>query len=159
VQDTLKRMVAQAARTISPLAALLLDLDHFKQVNDIHGHDRGDEVLAAVGVALRNVVRDSDFVGRYGGEEFLVLLPATDVDGAVQLAEALRHAIAGITLPSFDHPITASVGIALLPQDGGDAVTLFRSADRALYAAKRNGRNRLELASSVELPEEPAQAA
>ena len=78
VQDTLKRMVAQATRTMSPLAALLLDLDHFKQVNDLHGHDRGDEVLAAVGVALRNVVRDSDFVGRYGGEEFLVLLPATD---------------------------------------------------------------------------------
>jgi diguanylate cyclase (GGDEF)-like protein len=161
VQDTLKRMVAQAARTISPLAALLLDLDHFKQVNDLHGHDRGDEVLAAVGVALRNVVRDSDFVGRYGGEEFLVLLPATDVDGAVQLGEALRHAIAGITLAGFDHPITASVGVALLPQDGGDAVTLFRSADRALYAAKRNGRNRLELASSVgaELPVMPAQAA
>jgi diguanylate cyclase (GGDEF)-like protein len=161
VQDTLKRMVAQAARTISPLAALLLDLDHFKQVNDLHGHDRGDEVLAAVGVALRNVVRDSDFVGRYGGEEFLVLLPATDVDGAVQLGEALRHAIAGITLAGFDHPITASVGVALLPQDGGDAVTLFRSADRALYAAKRNGRNRLELASCVgaELPVMPAQAA
>jgi diguanylate cyclase (GGDEF)-like protein len=161
VQDTLKRMVAQASRTLSPLAALLLDLDHFKHVNDVYGHDRGDEVLAAVGVALRNIVRDSDFVGRYGGEEFLVLLPATDVDGAVQLAEALRHAIAAIVLPGFDHPITASVGVALLPQDGGDAVTLFRSADRALYAAKRNGRNRLELASSVsaELPEEPALAA
>jgi len=148
VQDTLKRMVAQATRTISPLAALLLDLDHFKQVNDLYGHDRGDEVLAAVGVALRNIVRDSDFVGRYGGEEFLVLLPATDQEGAVQLGQAIRHAIAAITLPNFEHPITASVGVALLPQDGGDSVTLFRSADRALYAAKRNGRDRLETASA-----------
>jgi diguanylate cyclase (GGDEF)-like protein len=158
VQDTLKRMVAQASRTLSPLAALLLDLDHFKQVNDVYGHDRGDEVLAAVGVALRNVVRESDFVGRYGGEEFLVLLPATDLEGAVQLGKAIRLAISSISLTGIEHAITASVGVALLPQDGGDAVTLFRSADRALYAAKRNGRDRIELASSAsaQLPVEPA---
>ncbi|MEO9173913.1 MAG: GGDEF domain-containing protein, partial [Gaiellales bacterium] len=151
VQDTLKRMVAQSARTMSPLAALLIDLDHFKQINDLHGHDRGDEVLAAVGVALKNVVRDSDFVGRYGGEEFLVLLPATDQEGGIQLGEAIRRAIAAISLPNFEQRITASVGVAVLPQDGGDSVTLFRSADRALYAAKRNGRDRLETASSAPL--------
>ena len=149
VQDTLKRMVAQATRTMSPLAALLLDLDHFKQVNDLHGHDRGDEVLAAVGVALRNVVRDSDFVGRYGGEEFLVLLPATDQEGAILLGEAIRRSVAAITVPGLDQRITASVGVALLPQDGGDSVTLFRSADRALYSAKRNGRDRLETAGAA----------
>jgi diguanylate cyclase (GGDEF)-like protein len=149
VQDTLKRMVAQATRTMSPLAALLLDLDHFKQVNDVHGHDRGDEVLAAVGVALRNVVRDSDFVGRYGGEEFLVLLPATDQEGAVLLGEAIRRSIGAITVPGLEQRVTASVGVALLPQDGGDSVTLFRSADRALYSAKRNGRDRLETAGAI----------
>ena len=148
VQDTLKRMVAQATRTMSPLAALLLDLDHFKQVNDVHGHDRGDEVLAAVGVALRNVVRESDFVGRYGGEEFLVLLPATDQEGAILLGEAIRRSIGAITVPGLEQHVTASVGVALLPQDGGDAVTLFRSADRALYSAKRNGRDRLETAGA-----------
>jgi diguanylate cyclase (GGDEF)-like protein len=147
VQDTLKRMVAQAARTLTPLAALLLDLDHFKQVNDVHGHDRGDEVLAAVGVALRNVVRESDFVGRYGGEEFLVLLPSTDQTGALQLGEAVRAAIAAISLPNLDRPITASIGVAVLPEHGGDSITLFRSADRALYSAKRNGRDRIEVAS------------
>jgi diguanylate cyclase (GGDEF)-like protein len=150
VQDTLKRMVAQSLRTQTSLAALLLDLDHFKQINDVHGHDRGDEVLAAVGVALRTAVRESDFVGRYGGEEFLVLLPATDQAGAVVLGEALRAAIGAISVPSVDRAITASAGVAVLPQDGGDAVTLFRSADRALYAAKRNGRNRLENASAVD---------
>jgi diguanylate cyclase (GGDEF)-like protein len=144
VQDTLKRMVAQASRTISPLAALLIDLDHFKEINDIYGHDRGDEVLAAVGVAFKNIVRDSDFIGRYGGEEFLLLLPATNREGAIQVAEAVRHAIAAITLPGIDRPITASVGVAVLPDDAGDSVTLFRSADRALYAAKQNGRNRVE---------------
>ena len=149
VQDTMKRMVAQASRTISPLAALLVDLDHFKQVNDKHGHDRGDEVLAAVGVAFKNIVRDSDFVGRYGGEEFLMLLPSTDRTGALQVAEATRLAISAISLPNFDHPITASVGVAILPDDAGDAVTLFRSADRALYAAKQNGRNRVETAAGA----------
>ncbi len=143
VQDTLKRMVAQASRTVTPLAAVLLDLDHFKEVNDVYGHDRGDEVLAAAGVALRNVVRDSDFVGRYGGEEFLILLPSTDTAGAVQVAQAVRTAIATVRVPGLDRPITASCGVAILPDDAGDAVTLFRAADRALYAAKDAGRDRV----------------
>jgi diguanylate cyclase (GGDEF)-like protein len=143
VQDTLKLMVAQASRTVSPLAALLVDLDHFKKINDVYGHDRGDEVLAAAGVALRTVARESDFVGRYGGEEFLLLLPSTDKQGATQVAEAVRRAIGAVHTPNTDQ-ITASVGVAVLPDDGGDGVTLFRSADRALYSAKRNGRNRVE---------------
>jgi diguanylate cyclase (GGDEF)-like protein len=146
VQDTLKRMVAQASRTISPLAAVLVDLDHFKQVNDVYGHDRGDELLAAVGVAFRNVMRASDFVGRYGGEEFLILLPSADREGAVKVAEAVRAAIAAIRIPGIDKPITASAGVAVLPDDGGDSVTLFRAADRALYAAKHAGRNRVHTA-------------
>ncbi|HEX3737696.1 MAG TPA: GGDEF domain-containing protein [Solirubrobacterales bacterium] len=147
IQDTLKRMVAQASRTISPLAALLVDLDHFKQINDVCGHDRGDEVLAAVGVALRSVLRDSDFAGRYGGEEFLMLLPDTDSVGAVRVAEAVRAAVGAISLPGIDRPITASVGVAVLPDHAGEATTLFRMADRALYAAKNAGRDRVESAT------------
>ena len=147
VQDTLKRMVAQASRTITPLTAVLLDLDHFKQINDLYGHDSGDEVLAAVGVAMRLAMRESDFVGRYGGEEFLMLLPSTDTDGAIQVTEAVRAAIAGIRVPTVDRPITASAGVATLPRDAGDSVTLFRAADRALYAAKNAGRNRLHTAT------------
>jgi diguanylate cyclase (GGDEF)-like protein len=143
VQDTLKRMVAQASRTITLLSAVLVDLDHFKQVNDVHGHDRGDEVLAAVGVAFRNVIREADFVGRYGGEEFLILLPGADKPGAVQVAEAVRAAIAAIRVAGIDRPITASCGVAVLPEDAGDAVTLFRATDRALYVAKSEGRNRV----------------
>jgi diguanylate cyclase (GGDEF)-like protein len=143
VQDTLKRMVAQSARTVSPLAALLLDLDHFKNINDTLGHDVGDEALAAVGVALRNVVRDSDFVGRYGGEEFLVLLPDTTKDSALEVAESVRQAVARLHTPKLDR-ITASIGVAVLPDDAGDASALLRSADRALYSAKKNGRDRVE---------------
>jgi diguanylate cyclase (GGDEF)-like protein len=150
VQDTLKRMVAQASRTITPLSAVLVDLDHFKQVNDVYGHDRGDEVLAAVGVAFRNVVREADFVGRYGGEEFLILLPGADKPGAVQVAEAVRAAIAAIRVAGIDRPITASCGVAVLPNDAGDAVTLFRATDRALYVAKSEGRNRVHTAATGE---------
>jgi diguanylate cyclase (GGDEF)-like protein len=146
VQDTLKRMVAQASRTITPLTAVLLDLDHFKQINDLYGHDSGDEVLAAVGVAMRNAMRDSDFVGRYGGEEFLMLLPSTDTEGAIQVAEAVRAAIGAIRVPTVDRQVTASAGVATLPRDAGDSVTLFRAADRALYAAKNAGRNRVHTA-------------
>jgi diguanylate cyclase (GGDEF)-like protein len=145
VQDTLKRMVAQASRTITPLTAVLVDLDHFKEINDVYGHDRGDEVLATVGVAMRNAMRDSDFVGRYGGEEFLLLLPATDTEGAVQVAEAVRGAISAIHVSAVRQRITASAGVATLPRDAGDSVTLFRAADRALYAAKNAGRDRVHV--------------
>ncbi len=160
VQDTLKRMVAQASRTITPLTAILVDLDHFKEINDLYGHDRGDELLAAVGVALRNAVRDSDFVGRYGGEEFLILLPSTDTDGALQVAEAARVAISAIRVVTIDRRVTASAGVATLPQDAGDSVTLFRAADRALYAAKNAGRNRVHTTSGqppvIHTPPAPA---
>jgi diguanylate cyclase (GGDEF)-like protein len=157
VQDTLKRMVAQASRTITPLAAVLVDLDHFKQINDLYGHDRGDEVLAAVGIAFRNAVRESDFVGRYGGEEFLILLPSTGKEGAAQVAEAVRTAIAAIRITGIDRPITASCGVAALPEDAGDAVTLFRAADRALYGAKHAGRDRVHIADATSV--EPADVA
>ncbi len=143
VQDTLKLMVAQASRTITSLSAILLDLDHFKEINDLFGHDRGDEVLAAVGEALRTAVRESDFVGRYGGEEFLVLLPSTEGEDAVQVAEAARVAISAIHVTGIDRRITASAGVATLPLDAGDPVSLFRAADRALYAAKASGRDQV----------------
>ncbi len=158
VQDTLKRMVAQSSRTVTPLAALLVDLDHFKHVNDVHGHDRGDEVLAAVGIALSNVLRESDFAGRYGGEEFLLLLPDTDREGALRVADAVLTTIAALAITGLESGITASIGVAVVPEDAGDSVTLFRAADRALYAAKNNGRNRIEVASGSADPSAPALA-
>jgi len=145
VQDTIKRMVALAGRNLSPLSAALLDLDHFKRINDAYGHSRGDEVLAAVATVLRSSLRESDFVGRYGGEEFLLLLPDTGRDQAVVVAEKLRAAAAGLGLSEINQPVTASFGIAAIPDDAADGDTLIRAADRALYAAKGNGRNRVEL--------------
>lgn len=147
VQDTMNRLVAQASRMVWPLSAVLLDLDHFKRINDTLGHSRGDEVLAAVGVALHSTVRDSDFVGRYGGEEFVMLLPNTDRDGAAVIAERVRKTVAEIDVLD-DQRVTVSLGVAMFPEDAPDASRLFRSADRALYRAKANGRNRVEFFSS-----------
>jgi diguanylate cyclase (GGDEF)-like protein len=148
VQDTLRRMVAQASRTVLPLSAAMLDLDHFKHVNDAHGHSRGDEVLAAVATTLRSSLRESDFVGRYGGEEFLILLPDTGKQQARTVAEKVRAAVEAIVLSNLELRVTASLGVATLPDDCGDADSLVRAADRALYAAKGRGRNRVELFES-----------
>jgi len=123
VADTLKRMVAQADRSGESLAVLMLDLDHFKQINDHPGHGTGDEVLAAVGAALRTCVRDSDFAGRYGGEEFIVLLSCTDRDGAVVVAEEIRGTLAGIAIAALDQPVTVSIGVGLVPEHGADPET------------------------------------
>ena len=152
LRDTLKRMVAHAGRTVSPLSLVLFDLDHFKRVNDAWGHDRGDDALAAVGEILTSTVRASDYAGRYGGEEFLVLLPDTDREGAITLAEKLRQAVAETPVLGSDLPLTASFGVASLPADGGDADALVRLADRALHAAKRGGRNRVEAAGLAVAP-------
>jgi diguanylate cyclase (GGDEF)-like protein len=146
VGDTLKRMLAQASRTFTPLSLLLLDLDHFKDINDRYGHPAGDQALANVGAALRSVLRDSDFAGRNGGEEFAVLLPDTDTSGATLTADKIRAAIAEISLPGLDLAITASVGIATYPDHATGPDRLESLADSALYLAKRTGRDRIEVA-------------
>jgi diguanylate cyclase (GGDEF)-like protein len=148
VTEALKRTFAQAAMTKSPLALLLLDLDHFKLVNDQHGHGAGDQVLAGVGAALRGVLRVRDFAGRYGGEEFAVLLPDTDIAAALVIAERVRAAIAEVTLPGTEVAVTVSVGVAGFPEHANTLERLERLADAALYVAKRKGRNRVELASA-----------
>jgi diguanylate cyclase (GGDEF)-like protein len=147
VHETLKRMVAQAGRTVEPLALVLFDLDRFKQINDTFGHSRGDDVLAAVGDAAAHAVRTSDFVGRLGGEEFAVMLPGTDREGARKVAENLREAIAALAVTGIERQITASFGVAVLPEDAPEAQAILRAADRALYQAKANGRDRVELAA------------
>lgn len=152
--DNLKRMVAHAGRNLSPVSALMLDLDHFKQVNDRFGHGAGDDALAATGSALRSIPRASDFAGRCGGEEFLILLPDTAHEGALALAEKLRQAIEEIEIPAIDSQVTASIGVASYPLDALDGDALLRKADRALYAAKAAGRNRVELA----MPADPVAA-
>jgi diguanylate cyclase (GGDEF)-like protein len=150
LQDSVKRLVAQAQRTGEPLGAAAFDLDHFKDINDCHGHEAGDDVLAAVGETLTASLRGSeDFGGRAGGEEFLALLPNTDRAGALAYAERLRGVIAALTIPAIDRKVTASLGVAVMPEDAITDKDLLRRADRALYTAKRNGRNRVESAQQA----------
>ena len=146
VTDALKRMYGQAATTGAPLSLLLLDLDHFKQINDVRGHALGDQVLAKVGAVLRSVLRTGDFAGRNGGEEFAIVLPDTEIIMAVQIAERVRTAVAEISLPGTDVTVTTSIGIAGYPDHATTPERLERLADAALYVAKRQGRNRTEVA-------------
>jgi diguanylate cyclase (GGDEF)-like protein len=141
--DTLKRMVALAGRNVSPLSAILLDLDHFKTINDRYGHESGDRVLALIGRIISSTIRASDFASRFGGEEFLILLPDTDRDGAIVVAEKVRIEISRAEVPGIGGPITASMGVAVLPGDAAESDELLRKADRALYTAKESGRNRV----------------
>jgi diguanylate cyclase (GGDEF)-like protein len=134
--------VARSQRYNRPLACIMLDVDHFKKVNDVHGHQAGDEILSEFGSAFARSLRDSDTAYRYGGEEFCVLLRETDAHAAAVVAERLRLEIAnrfaGIRGSAM---VTASLGVAAIPSDAIDAKTLVAAADRALYAAKAAGRN------------------
>ncbi len=152
VQEALIRMVAQSQRAHSPLSAIVIDLDHFKALNDRHGHQAGDEVLEVFGATLRRGVRASDFAGRWGGEEFVVLLHDTGLEGAVQAAETMRASFEGLQVPGVNAHVTASLGVATLPDHAADGPELIRAADRALYAAKTAGRNRVAAAVPAEEP-------
>jgi diguanylate cyclase (GGDEF)-like protein len=159
IDDHLKRLLAQAGRSLTPMSAILLDLDHFKEINDTYGHERGDEVLAAVGALMRTELRGADFAGRNGGEEFIVMLPDTDRAGALRVAEHLRKAMHSVSLPGATRSVTASFGVASFPEDALEGATLMRLADRALYAAKQSGRDRVEATSSASLaPRDGAEA-
>ena len=114
-EETLKLMLANADRSVTPLAVALFDLDHFKKVNDVYGHEKGDQLLAAVSDVATSTTRASDFVARYGGEEFLVLLPNTDLAGAVLACDKLREAIAQLRVLGAGHSPSASFGVAVFP--------------------------------------------
>ncbi|MBT9332136.1 GGDEF domain-containing protein [Paracidobacterium acidisoli] len=149
----------RAIRVRTSLALLMIDLDHFKQYNDMYGHHAGDQCLRTIaGVLSRHLRRPQDFVARFGGEEFAILLPHTDLDGARHLAETIRIAVLEAAV---DHDgsswgcVTVSVGCAaILPAHGDDRFRLLQTADAALYLAKKAGRNCIEISEPVD---EPAQ--
>jgi diguanylate cyclase (GGDEF)-like protein len=146
LSEFLPRELSRSGRSSTPVAVMLIDLDHFKRVNDSFGHEAGDIVLTAVGKLLKGKVRGSDIACRYGGEEFALILPETDTDSAARRAEDIRLAIAALRLSHAGKPlgrITASFGIALFPDHAPDTDGLLRAADVALYAAKGAGRNRV----------------
>jgi diguanylate cyclase (GGDEF)-like protein len=142
LDERLASEVLTAQRYHRPLTVLLVDVDHFKQVNDTHGHPMGDAVLAAVGRALAAEVRSCDVAGRYGGEEFLVIAPETTPGGGAALGERLRCRVAGIAAERPDlPPVTISVGVAGSWGSPPRLDQLVWHADQGLYAAKRQGRN------------------
>jgi diguanylate cyclase (GGDEF)-like protein len=149
----LEREIERSRRFQSPLGLVMVDLDDFKQVNDRHGHQQGDEVLASVAAVLRDFSRDIDAPARYGGEELAVVLPQTDSEGAALLAERMREAVERLRVPQVGGRgslrVTASFGVAAVPESAMDQEELVAAADAALYRAKRGGKNRVERAEPV----------
>ena len=147
MQQTLKREVDIARRTLQPLSVLMVDIDHFKRINDTHGHLIGDQALKAVASALKESLRNVDMVFRFGGEEFMVLLSNTNREAASMVGERLRMVVLGIQYLVENRAIELSVSLGcatLLP--GESMESLLRRADNALYVSKRDGRNRLSMA-------------
>lgn len=146
LEENLLRELHRCQRRGLPLSLLMIDVDHFKQFNDQHGHAAGDAVLAHVGRTLQSLIRNEDIACRYGGEEFTVVLPEADTRVAMDRAETIRNAIASTTILHLRKtlgPVTASVGIATFPSDGATPEVLFELADASLYRAKAEGRNRV----------------
>jgi diguanylate cyclase (GGDEF)-like protein/putative nucleotidyltransferase with HDIG domain len=151
-QEQLKTLFEHARRYKHPLSLVMLDIDHFKSINDTHGHAKGDEVLREISKRLHACVRASDVVARYGGEEFCLLLPNTELDGAKTVAEHVRLTIADTPVATLR--VTSSFGVSAMTLLGEDAVdaTLVNQADEALYLSKHNGRNRVSDFSQVTTP-------
>lgn len=155
LQDLLPRYAAQSRRYRQPLAFLMLDIDHFKKVNDQHGHLAGDEVLREVARRIRSRMRQSDILIRFGGEEFLAVLPSTDLEGARIVAEGMRQSMESeaVEFGGKAIPVTISAGVHVgIPSDTPKVLdAMMDASDKALYAAKNTGRNRVML--STDLPQ------
>ncbi|MES2698516.1 MAG: sensor domain-containing diguanylate cyclase, partial [Pseudomonadota bacterium] len=146
MEDALERYISLSERDGNPLAVLMIDLDHFKKLNDTHGHAKGDAVLREVAGQLVGSLRPADVVARYGGEELMVILPNCGLDDAVLKAEMLRARIEGLSA-IHGTPISASLGVAAIPETATSAGEVVALADGALYVAKQAGRNRVVAAA------------
>ena len=142
VLDLLHREIERASRFHASVGVLMLDLDHFKKINDTYGHLTGDAVLKEIAQRISQVVRSYDFVGRYGGEEFLVLLPGCDKDQAEQSGERIRLAVNASPVLAAGSEVSATVSIGATATEGGGETEVLAIADTALYQAKSTGRNR-----------------
>ena len=147
--ETIEKEFRRAKRTPAPLSLIMIDIDYFKAYNDLYGHQKGDQCLIQVALALTEVLqRPSDLVARYGGEEFAIILPDTNADGALKIGEALRTTVEILGIEhGYSHTakhVTISVGVATrLPEQDTEIATLIGAADRSLYEAKNSGRNRV----------------
>ena len=158
-QECMDKEISQAMRYQRPLALIMMDLDHFKRINDDHGHPAGDAVLETISATIQQTVRRSDTVCRYGGEEFSIVLPETTLKGAVILAERLRKIVDQLVIPVNQVDIHTTVSVGLTTWEPGSATTnkdaIIDAADRALYKSKNNGRNKVSFAPTA-LPSQQA---
>jgi diguanylate cyclase (GGDEF)-like protein len=146
MEESLERELRRAARNYRPLGAIMLDLDHFKRYNDTFGHDAGDSVLREFGNFLQTRVREEDIACRFGGEEFVLILPDASLEVTRQRADQLREGVKRLQLQHRGQglgPVTASLGVAVFPEHGANSDDLFRAADEALFQAKAQGRDRV----------------
>jgi diguanylate cyclase (GGDEF)-like protein len=146
-----RREIERSRRYKRPLAAIMLDIDHFKQINDHYKHATGDEVLRELALRCRERLREIDILGRYGGEEFVLLLPETDLKGALHVAESLRERVFRVPFRTQAGAlkVTISLGVAVYTSGEMDLEKLLDRADDAMYVAKQNGRNQVR---SFDLP-------
>ncbi len=142
LREVIARELLSAQRLVEPVSIVMVDVDNLKAVNNRHGHLAGSEILRRLARVLEKTIRGSDFLAKYGGDEFVVLLPMTTRDGAMRVAERIREAVArDVVGPTPEERISCSCGVASFPDDGVDYVSLITAADRALYRAKEGGRN------------------
>ena len=160
-RETAERVLSARRTTGRPVSLLVIDIDHFKLVNDTYGHLQGDEVLRTVSGILRSQVRPDDYCARYAGDEFVVLLPATSLERAAAIGARIREQVAQSSCPRRDGNgpplrVTLSIGVATAPQHGETLDVLFAAADGALYAGKRRGRDRVEIARGMRAGDDPS---
>jgi len=148
-KDYARKLMAMARRKNTPLGFIMLDLDHFKNINDVHGHEVGDRILKQFAKTITQSMRETNLTARLGGEEFVVILPDTGAEACLVVAERIRMAVYHMAVPQVKEkpipPVTVSLGIAVYPEHGGTLEEMLHAADRALYESKRAGRNRSTL--------------
>jgi diguanylate cyclase (GGDEF)-like protein len=156
LEETLDRELARAAREDYPVCIIMMDLDHFKRINDTYGHEAGDQVLKAIADAFANEIRRGDFACRYGGEEFVIVMPNIDCEIAYERAEKLREALNSLSVPYEIYKLTTTVsmGIACYPTNGETRKAILRAADKAMYAAKDAGRDHILSYDQIRAAEE-----
>jgi len=155
-QDRLTKEIKRARRNKKPLTLALVDLDHFKKVNDTYGHEAGDHVLKAIAESLSEETRRGDFACRYGGEEFVIVMPNMNKKVAYERAEKLRNTLNSLYIPYGIYSLTTtiSVGIASYPANGQTREAILRAADKAMYAAKEAGRDHILSYDQLQVSEE-----
>jgi len=151
LEETLEREISRSVRSGNSIGLMMLDIDHFKEFNDIFGHSGGDTLMRELGALLHSTIRVEDVACRYGGDEFVVMLPESSLDVIVLRAEEIRQGVAQLNIMqegSVLNAVTLTVGVAMYPNHGADMAELVRAADEAMYQAKREGGDRVQIAQT-----------